>query len=148
MTAPIRMNWRCTHDGCYMEKQMPDLSVFSNCFPERKNPIHLTDIDGAVEVGGQFLFIEWKNDENAQVPLGQEIFIQRLSLKPGITVMVMWGNRNTQNIKRIQIWSGGVVLTDAKVGLVEARAEVAAWAAAAETAGKLERASADRKSVV
>lgn len=138
MTAPIRMNWRCTHDGCYMEKQMPDLSVFSNCFPERKNPIHLTDIDGAVEIGGRFLFMEWKNDENAEVPLGQEIFLQRLSQRPGITVMVLWGNQNTQNIKKMQVWDNGIVLLNVPTNLQGAREFVRMWAQKAEAEGKAE----------
>lgn len=128
------VNWECTGEGCFLEKNMPDFSVFSNCFPERNVKINLTDIDGAVEVGRQFLFLEWKNKEGAEIPAGQRIFLYRLSEKPGCTVLVLWGERTTQNIKRMQVLRNGVTVIDQKADLREVRRFVSAWAAEAEEA--------------
>ena len=64
----------------------PDLTVLDECFPGR---IAMTDVDGLVEIKGQFLFIEWKR--GGDVPTGQRIMFERLTRHPEFTILVILG---------------------------------------------------------
>lgn len=67
-----------------------DWGFLDDCFQGTK--IRITDIDGAVERNGKFLFIETKRP-GAAIPLGQEIFF-RGQVRLGNAVMFVWGHKN------------------------------------------------------
>ena len=67
-----------------------DWGFLNECFQGTK--IRITDIDGAVERNGKFLFIETKHP-GANIPIGQEIFFNK-QVKLGNSVMYVWGNKN------------------------------------------------------
>lgn len=71
----------CQSRGCYVE-QLPDWQNIIDCFPRNIRP---TDIDGMVEIGGRFLFLEEKQAGKSPDE-GQRIAFRRLSMLPGVTV--------------------------------------------------------------
>jgi hypothetical protein len=64
-------NWKCLL-GCFGPKILP------------------TDIDGFVERGGHFLFLETKLPK-VPVPIGQGLAFDRLVELPPITLIYIWG---------------------------------------------------------
>lgn len=52
--------------------------------------IKVTDVDGLVESGNHFLFLEGKGKGKA-IPRGQEILFERLTAR-GDTVLILWGD--------------------------------------------------------
>lgn len=65
---------RCPENGCYID-QLPSWDYFDGCFPRSIIP---TDIDGMVEINGNFLFLEEKR-AGACPPQGQLTALRRLS---------------------------------------------------------------------
>lgn len=65
-----------------------DWSCLDGCFGNTR--IAACDIDGAVEVRGNFLFIEAK-PPRGNLTTGQEIMLRRLAKLPGVTVLILWG---------------------------------------------------------
>ena len=65
-----------------------DWACINDIFPGK---IEVSDVDGAVERKGHFLFIETKQPF-ARLRMGQEIFYRNLALKPDMTVLVVWGD--------------------------------------------------------
>ena len=99
-----RMRWDCSpdRDGCYRRLGQPDLTVLDECFPGR---IGMTDVDGLVEIDGQFLFIEWKR--RGDVPAGQRIMFERLTRHPEFTVLVILGDPATMAVERYDVFKDG-----------------------------------------
>jgi len=69
-------------------KRLWDWTDLNVCF---ERGIRLTDIDGFVEVGNKFLFLEGK-PLGGRLPKGQKIALERLALLPGVTVIVIEGD--------------------------------------------------------
>lgn len=67
-----------------------DWGFLDDCFGETN--IRLTDIDGAVERHGKYLFIETKQP-GVDIPVGQKIFFDG-QVKQGNAVMFVWGHKN------------------------------------------------------
>lgn len=76
-----------------------DWTPFNECFTPTK--IRITDIDGAVERGGHFLFIETKLPAQ-DIPLGQRLMYDALAASPFIHVLVIWGKPNQP--EAYQLW--------------------------------------------
>lgn len=74
---------RCEVDGCYVE-QLPSWDDLIEAFPRRIRP---TDIDGMVEINGQFLFIEEKCAGKGPDE-GQRRALKAVSSLPGVTVLI------------------------------------------------------------
>lgn len=74
----------CDQQGCYIEG-LPSWDDLIECFPRRIRP---TDIDGLVEMGGNFLFLEEKRAGVAPDE-GQRRALVRLSKQPRTTVVLM-----------------------------------------------------------
>lgn len=73
-----------------------DAAGYSSAFPRKISP---TDIDGMVEVGGRFLFIEQKEyhpDMGAPMfmPKGQRMALERLAALPKVTVLYIAGEKS------------------------------------------------------
>lgn len=69
------MRHDCEKSGCYNIKHRPKIEFFADCFDGK---IAMSDVDAAVEVNGNFLFLEWKS-HNGDVPTGQRIFFERMT---------------------------------------------------------------------
>lgn len=74
----------------YFMEGVWDWSILDGCFGESK--ITPTDIDGAIERNGKFLFLETKRPE-IEIPRGQSIFYDRL-VQAGHSVLYVWGEKN------------------------------------------------------
>lgn len=73
----------CDRDGCYVE-QLPLWDDLIDCFPRGIRP---TDIDGMVEINGQFLFLEEKR-AGAGPDEGQRRALLKLARFESITVVI------------------------------------------------------------
>ena len=120
-----RMRWDCSpdRDGCYRRLGQPDLTVLDECFPGR---IAMTDVDGLVEINGQFLFIEWKR--RGDVPAGQRIMFERLTRHPEFTILVILGDPATMAVERYDVFQGGRRKGWRDCELSELKRHVRAWA--------------------
>ena len=126
-----RMRWDCRpdKDGCYRRLGQPDLTVLDECFPGR---IAMTDVDGLVEINGQFLFIEWKR--GGDVPVGQRIMFERLTRHPEFTILVILGDPRTMTVERYEVFQGGRRKGWRDCDLSELKRHVRAWAGRASRA--------------
>jgi len=98
-----RMRWDCEKKGCYREKCCPKLSEFDSCFPKR---IAMGDVDGIVEIGSQFLMLEWKGN-GGSLKRGQEIMYENLTRTCPFLVYVVHGNAETMEVEGFErFWSG------------------------------------------
>jgi hypothetical protein len=119
------------------EKGIWDWGILDGCFGETK--IKPTDIDGAVERNGKYLFLETKQP-GAQLPVGQFIFYKRL-VDMGNTVIFIWGENNNPVELRIitphidKVFKPSNVKTDMTTFL---RETVASWFAWAESQNKVQ----------
>lgn len=79
-----------------------DWSVLDGCFGG--STIAPTDVDGMIERNDFFLFLETKLP-GVQLKLGQRMALERLSRKPGVSVLVIYGAPG--NPEQIDIWHFG-----------------------------------------
>jgi hypothetical protein len=103
MGQDTKMLWDCARQGCFNVKKRLKFWAFKEALPGR---IAFSDVDGVVEIGGQFLFLEWKGN-GAPLPLGQRIMFERLSSLPGVTVALVEGDAETMTCRRIAIAKDG-----------------------------------------
>lgn len=89
LTASQQMDYDCTRRGCYRSK-LPSWDRINDALPPK---IRLTDIDGMVEVGGRFVFVEHKwahgRTNDGDVPEGQRRALCALSRLPGVLVVIL-----------------------------------------------------------
>lgn len=78
-----------------------DWAVLRGCFGNTK--IEPTDIDGAVERNGCFLWFETKLP-NAPIPYGQELFYSRLVQDRRHAVIFVWGHPGAPH--KLELWHG------------------------------------------
>lgn len=86
----MTIQYKCdTAQGkCYVKKHMPDWDILRGCFPRNIRP---TDIDGAVEINGHILFLEWKG-KGASLTHGQQImFCMMTKHAPKQQVLIIYG---------------------------------------------------------
>jgi hypothetical protein len=85
MTGYICKDFRheCADKGCYI-KQLPSWDDLIECFPGKIKP---TDIDGMVEINGNFLFLEEKS-AGATVSDAQGLALRLLAMTADVTVAV------------------------------------------------------------
>lgn len=66
--------WDCRTQGCFNLKKRPKIERFADCLPGR---IAFTDVDGVIELCGNFLYLEWKSHQD--LGGGQRILFERLT---------------------------------------------------------------------
>ena len=98
------MTWECEKSGCFNKVKRPKIEMFHECFYGK---ISMSDIDAAVEVNGNFLFIEWKSG-GGKLKLAQKIFFERLTRHANIGVFIVSGDAETMRIDGYSVISGGV----------------------------------------
>lgn len=91
-----------------------DWTSFNECFSPTK--IRITDIDGAVERGGYFLFIETKLP-GEEIPLGQRLMYDALARLPRCHILIIWGKPNQP--EAFQWWGTGLPKTKGSLTTVQ-----------------------------
>jgi hypothetical protein len=97
--------WNCKNSGCFNKKKRPKIEQFHNCFFDK---ISMSDIDAAVEINGNFIFLEWKSD-GGKLKVAQRIFFERLTRHKGIFVYVVQGNAESMQVDGYWEISNGVM---------------------------------------
>lgn len=125
------MRWDCAKSGCYNATLRPRIEEFADCFPGR---ISMSDVDGVVEIGGRFLFLEWKA-AGGSVQTGQRIMFEQLTgLSPKMTVIVVSGHPREMAIETVQVFHGGKAGPAEACDMAGLKARIAAWAQRASMA--------------
>ena len=123
------LRWKCHTNGmgCFREL-CPKLGVFDDCFPDR---IGMSDVDGVVELGGRFLFLEWKS-RGGTLSEGQCKTYRRLtSLSPDpckAVVLVVSGHPRDMTVETVQLFQSGQENDPQPMNFAELKARVSAWA--------------------
>ena len=74
----------CAERGCYIDL-LPSWDDIIECLPRNIRP---TDVDGAIESNGHFLWVEEKS-AGKSIEYGQSLFLRRLGEQPNTTVVVI-----------------------------------------------------------
>ena len=98
------MRWNCETQGCFNIKKRPKIELLAKCFPGK---IAITDVDGLVEVCGNFLYLEWKDHRNLSA--GQRILFERLTALCPATVLIVEGDAQDMTVRSIStVWAGTI----------------------------------------
>lgn len=97
------MRWDCKDRGCFNIKHRPKIEIFAECFPGR---INFGDVDGLVEIGGQFLLLEWKSDRTV-LPEGQRILYVKLTRLAPAVVFVVLGDAEVMEVEGLVVFRRG-----------------------------------------
>lgn len=126
------LRWNCREKNKCFRSLCPKLGEFDDCFPGR---IGMSDVDGFVEIGGRFLFLEWKSAGGA-VTEGQRIAFQNLtSLNADprrVTVIVVSGDPETMSIESVRVFQAGKAGEPEPCDLDGLKARMALWAEKAQ----------------
>jgi hypothetical protein len=97
------MRWDCAEKGCFNVKCRPKIEEFADCFPGN---IKMGDIDGAVEINAQLLWLEWKGRPGL-LRTGQRIMYENVTRQEGHIVFVVEGDAETMRIQQFcYFWKG------------------------------------------
>lgn len=102
---PLR--WNCDDNGCFNDKCRPKIEVLSRQLQGKRA---FMDIDATTEVGGRFLFIEFKSGKPRPLSTGQRLYYQRLTqASPYIKVIIVCADVATMECRHLcQIYKGVV----------------------------------------
>lgn len=101
----IRLHWDCRGGAnCFNRKKRLKFSVFYDVLPGK---ISFTDVDAMVEVGGRFLFMEWK--DGADFPVGQRLLFERMTRDRRFRALLVDGDAEHMVVRGFAIVAGGAV---------------------------------------
>lgn len=124
------LRWDCKSDGCFNTLHRPKFEVFSRYLPGKIRP---TDVDFTVEINGNFLFVEFKSGEPRDLPVGQRLYFQRLTmLSPKVTAVIACANAETMEVSFIRTISGGFIAPWVECDLSEMQRRLSIWAKSAD----------------
>ena len=123
------MRWDCSTQGCFNKKCRPKIEVFAECFPRN---INFSDIDGIVEINGNFLLLEWKSYAG-NIPTGQKIMFSRMTQDNRFTVFIICGDAETMSITDLSVIWGGKQQPWARCTLEQLKERMTKWAFWAES---------------
>jgi len=102
------MLWDCNKGGlganCFNKKCRPKIEVFSDCFAGK---INFGDVDGIVEINGKGLLLEWKSYTD-HIKQSQEIMYSKLTKTGILTVICVFGNAETMQVKQFYQYKYGI----------------------------------------
>jgi hypothetical protein len=128
------MHWNCEKQGCFNKKKRPKIEMFAECLPGR---IAFSDIDAAVEVEGNFLFLEFKDHDN--IPKGQRIFFSRLTRLAPATVLVIEADVETMFVSGMIRIFDGKINPQIFINLDDLKQEIKDWSQWALKNSKLKK---------
>lgn len=127
-----QFEWDCDERGCFNIRRRLRFGVFYHCFPNR---ISLTDIDGMVEIKGNFLMLEGKpppeggGTDGIYIPTGQRIMFERFTARlRGSIVYVVELDAENMEVFRFQPIFQGEVGELERGNLDKLCKEIEAWA--------------------
>lgn len=101
----MSIRWNCETSGCYKDKCIPDWGFLQGAFPRGCRP---TDIDGIVELDGNFLLLEWKN--GGEIPAAQRTLFRRITeLSSDIIAVVLFGDTEKSTVECMQVVKNGEI---------------------------------------
>ncbi len=122
------MRWNCKEKGKCFRRLCPKLGAFDGCFPGK---IGMSDVDGMVEIGGRFLFLEWKSP-GGYLTDGQRYAFQNLtslSTDPmKVTVIVVCGDPEEMTVETFQVFHSGKGHDVSPCDFEGLRARIKSWA--------------------
>ena len=77
-----------------------DWEFLNSAFPGKIQPL---DVDGIVEMDGNFLILEGKSPY-AGMSTGQEIALEAMSKNEDMEVLMVYGDPQTSNIQKVRLW--------------------------------------------
>jgi hypothetical protein len=116
------LRWDCLEYGCFNHKKRPKFAAFAEAFPGK---INFSDVDGIVEICGNALLLEWKEEPRSLVA-GQRIMYERLS-HCGITVFLLAGDARTMQVTAMAFFYHGVFHAWRPCGLAEVLKRLQRW---------------------
>ena len=119
------MRHSCPNDGCYL-KGLPSWDRYIDRLPRGIRP---TDVDGFMEIGGRFLFLEEKCPGD-HLQEGQRIALRRLANFDGVTVAVF--RPGTKSDLEVLIFDGSEPQGFQPYSYEEFESFWSAWATAAD----------------
>ena len=120
--SPVVMHWDCDRQGCFNRKKRLKFGVFKGCLPGN---ISFTDIDGLVEICGNFLYLEWKDHQGLST--GQRILFERMTLLCPATVLIVEGDAQDMSVRSISTVSRGVISPSEPAVLDGLRSQIRQW---------------------
>ena len=117
---------KCQTDGCWIEEVDPKKEAFDQCYPRK---ITMSDVDGIVNIGWNFKFMEWKR-VGQEIPDGQRIWHERITdSKPkDFVVFQVWGDPKTMKVDGYKIVRHGIVGEYIEADLEALKKRFSAWA--------------------
>ena len=116
------MRWDCQAQGCFNKKKRPKIEEFADCLPGK---IAFGDIDGIVEIRGNFLFLEFK--EHSNIPKGQQILYRRLTRLAPAIVLVIEADVETMDVFGVSYVSGGRIEPQVLMNLQGLKDVIKSW---------------------
>ena len=116
------MRWDCQTQGCFNKKKRPKIEMFADCLPGK---IAFGDIDGIVEIRGNFLFLEFK--EHSNIPKGQQILYRRLTRLAPAIVLVIEADVETMDVLAVSYVSGGRIEPQVLMNLQGLKDVIKSW---------------------
>lgn len=102
MGANNAMRWDCEKSGCFNDAHRLKFDVFADCFPGKMN---FSDVDAIIEIDRRVLMLEWKTI--ADIPTGQRIMYERMTVDTPITVYVVVGDARDMSVEQVGIYKDG-----------------------------------------
>lgn len=104
MGTPNSMRWDCDVQGCFNRVKRPKLEQLSAGLPGRCG---FSDVDAVADIGGWFLFIEWKPSPGP-ISVGQRLLHEHLtSLSAKIVSVIVAGNAETMEVCAVSVCRRG-----------------------------------------
>jgi hypothetical protein len=117
---PLR--WDCKKQGCFNKKKRPKIEEFADCLPGK---ISFGDVDGIVELRGNFLILEFK--KTPIIPKGQQILFKRLTLLAPVHVMVIDADIETMKIHGVNYIADGRIGRQKPMNLQGLKDKIKSW---------------------
>ena len=121
--SPVVMNWDCERQGCFNLKKRLKFGVFKDSLPGK---VSFTDVDGLVELNGNFLYMEWKG--HRELSKGQQILFEQLTRHCPAVALVVEGDAETMTVDSVATARDGKIHKARTTNLDGLCAMITEWA--------------------
>ena len=116
------MLWDFQRQGCFNKKKRPKIEMLSECLPGK---IAVSDIDGIIEISGNFLVLEFK--EHNHIPRGQQILFQRMTRNKPFFVLIIEADVETMTVYGVNYVADGKIEPQREMDLAGLKKAIAEW---------------------
>ncbi|MEX0718039.1 MAG: hypothetical protein WD066_15705 [Planctomycetaceae bacterium] len=117
------MRWECRLQGCFNRVKRPKIEELASSLPRK---IGFSDVDGIVELGGNLLVLEWK--ENRFIPRGQRLLYERWTRFGPATVLLVVGDAESMSVEELAVVHSGCIEDWQPATLDMLQEEIREWA--------------------